>query len=139
MSIRGGCLCGGVQYEIVGKLHDAGNCHCSMCRRIHGSAFGAYARVEPGDFRWLSGEDLISAYESSPGNFRCFCGQCGCPLGARADDGTLSWVTLGTIAGDPGIRPGAHIFVGSKAPWYEISDALPQFEKWPPGFGPESF
>ena len=138
MTIRGSCLCGGVQYEILGELHDAGNCHCSMCRRTHGAAFGTYARVDADEFRWLSGEDLIATYESSPGGYRCFCRQCGSPLGAQAEGGKLGWVTLGTVTGDPGLRPGAHIFVGSKATWYEITDHLPQFDEWPPGFGPNA-
>jgi hypothetical protein len=34
------------------------------------------------------------------------------------------------------VRPGEHIFVGSKAPWYEIVGALPQHEEWPPGMAP---
>jgi len=139
MAIRGSCLCGGIQYEILGKLVDAGSCYCSMCRRAHGAAFGTYARVDAGGFRWLLGEDLVATYESSPGGYRCFCRQCGSPLGARAEDGTLSWVTLGTVIDDPGVRPESHIFVGSKAPWYEIKDDLPRFDEWPPGYGPESF
>ncbi len=139
MTIRGSCLCGGIEYQILGKLADAGHCHCSMCRRAHGAAFGTYARVDADGCRWLSGEDLVATYESSPGNYRCFCRQCGSPLGTRAEDGTLSWVTLGTVIDDPGMRPDSHIFVGSKAPWYEIKDDLPQFDEWPPGHEPESF
>jgi hypothetical protein len=30
---------------------------------------------------------------------------------------------------DPGIRPSAHIFVGSKAPWFTITDDLPQYRE----------
>jgi hypothetical protein len=30
-----------------------------------------------------------------------------------------------------------HVFAGSKAPWWEITDGLPQHEKWVPGFGPK--
>ncbi len=132
MPIRGGCLCGGVQYEIDGQLGEAGNCHCSMCRRAHGAAFGTYARVNVDQFSWISGEELLSVYESSSGGFRCFCRICGSPLGTRAEGGELGWVTLGTVEGDPGVRPVDHCFVGSKAPWYEITDKLPQFDEWPP-------
>lgn len=131
MTIRGKCLCGGVQYETPGRLKDLAFCHCSMCRRALGAAFGAYARVSPGAFRWLSGEDQIATYESSPGVHRCFCRHCGSSLGAVGEDGNLSWVALGTVTGDPGVRPEAHIFAGSKAPWFEITDSLPQFDEWP--------
>ncbi len=39
-------------------------------------------------------------------------------------------MVLGTVDRDPGVRPGERIFVGSKAPWYEIEDAFSQFEEW---------
>ena len=125
-------MCGGVQYEIAGKLSDAAYCHCSVCRRTLGAAFGIYARVNTNEFRWLAGESLIASYESSPTVFRCSCRQCGSPLGGVNEDGKLNWVTLGTVLDDPGVRPEAHIFVGSKAPWFEITDDLPQFCEWPP-------
>ena len=132
MTIRGNCLCGGIQYEISGELRDLAFCHCSMCRRTLGAAFGTFARVCADEFRWLSGEDLVAFYESSPGVHRCFCRKCGSALGATGEGGRLSWLALGTVTGDPGLRPEAHIFVGSKAPWYTITDQLPQFDEWPP-------
>ena len=127
MTIRGGCLCGGVRYEIDGSLREAGNCHCSMCRREHGAAFSTYADVDPSQFRWDFGEQLVAVYESKPGVGWCFCRMCGSTL-AASDNGKVTSVTLGTIEGDPGVRPQEHIFVGSKAPWYEIVDDLPQFD-----------
>jgi hypothetical protein len=39
---------------------------------------------------------------------------------------------MGTLDDDPGIRPTFHVFVGSKAPWFETTDQLPQFETFPP-------
>ena len=85
MTIHGCCLCGDVQYEILGELNDAAYCHCSMCRRALGAAFGTYARVDADEFQWLSGEDLIATYESSPSVYRSFCRQCGSPLGAMGE------------------------------------------------------
>lgn len=134
MLIIGACLCGGVRYEIAGPLRDAGNCHCSMCRKAHGAAFATYANVDPETFRWVSGEELLSFYEASPNASRVFCSRCGSTLGAT-ENGRIDSVTLGTIEGDPGIRPRSHIFVGSKAAWHEITDDLAKFEEWPPGEG----
>ena len=70
-----------------------------------------------------------------PGRERCFCKKCGSPL-VSTDSGKITEVVLGTVDGDPGVRPCEHIFVGSKAPWYEIADALPQFEEWSSGMEP---
>jgi hypothetical protein len=103
-----------------------------MCRKSHGAAFATWAMIEPNQFRWTSGVALVERYESSPGRARCFCRRCGSPL-AAVHTGMVTEVVLGTVDGDPGVRPREHIFVGSKAPWYEIGDALPQSEDWPPG------
>ncbi len=132
MTITGSCLCGAVKYEINGKLIDAGNCHCTMCRKIHGSAFATYADIEPSHFRWVSGEDLVSFYEASPNASRVFCSVCGSTLGGT-EDTSITSITLGTVDGNPGIKPRSHIFVGSMAPWHKITDDLPRFEEQPPG------
>jgi hypothetical protein len=131
MVIKGGCLCGAVRYQITGLLYDASHCHCSMCRRQHGAAFATYVKFNPGDFKWVLGEDLVKVYQTSSGAGWCFCSECGSSL-AGTDRGKVTSVTLGTIEGDPGIKPESHIFMGSMAPWHEINDNLPQFEEWPP-------
>ena len=115
MAIRGSCLCGVVSYEIT--------------------AFATWGIINPDQFRWTSGVEFVEGYKSSPGRERCFCKKCGSPL-VSTHSGKVTEVVLGTVDGDPGARPGEHIFVGSKAPWYEIVDALPQFEGWPPGMKP---
>ena len=132
--ISGACLCGALRYEISGQLRDAGNCHCSMCRKAHGAAYATYASVDPDRFRWVAGEQLVARYESSPGRGWIFCRTCGSTLGG-IENGRVDSITLGTVEGDPGVRPRSHIFVGSKAPWHEITDGLPRFEEWPPGDG----
>lgn len=131
MAITGGCLCGAVRYSIDQPLARAGSCHCSMCRKAHGSAFATFAAVPPGSFTWVAGEDKVGKFQSSEEGIRCFCKVCGSPLGAMSGD-ALGWVTLGTVDGDPGVRSEANIFVDSKAPWFEILDGLPQFEEYPP-------
>ena len=132
MKIQGGCLCGAMRYEVDGPLTDVSNCHCSMCRRFHGAAFATYAKIGVEHFRWLSGQDLLTVYETSPGIGWAFCRICGSSLGVPMH-GKLSEITLGSLDTDPGVRPAEHIFVGSKAAWFEITDTLPQHDTWPPG------
>ena len=131
MAVKGGCLCGKIRYEISGRLFDASNCHCSMCRRQHGAAFATYADFNPDEFKWVSGEDFVRIYETLPGAGWCFCSQCGSSL-AGTDKGRITSITLATVEGDPGIKPESHIFTGSAAQWYQINDDLPQFDEWPP-------
>ncbi len=131
MAMSGSCLCGAVRYEITGAFEFMGNCHCSMCRKSHGAAFATWGIVNQHQFMWTSGEEFVQGYESSTGNQRCFCRKCGSPL-VSMHAGKVGEVVVGTLDSDPGTRPREHIFVGSKAPWLEITDALPQFEEWPP-------
>ena len=126
MPISGGCLCGKLRYSIKGPLIEADHCHCSMCRRQHGAAFASYADFKPGDFSWTAGENLLRIFEVPGGGGWCFCTNCGSTL-AGSEHGKITSVTLGTIEGDPGIKPGSHIFTGSRASWYAIRDKLPQF------------
>ena len=126
--IDAGCLCGGVRLRITGTLGPAGYCHCKQCQRASGSAFAANAPVRSAYFQLLSGDDLVSEYESSPGKFRAFCRRCGSPLYSRRDNEPgLRRIRLGSLDSDPERRPLAHVWVGSKAPWYAIGDSLPQY------------
>ena len=134
MTIQGGCLCGAVRYDVSGPLGATGHCHCSMCRRAHGAAFGTYTLVDPKDFRWISGEDLVSVYQSDARGGRGFCTRCGSTL-AAVEHGKVTSITPGTLDGDPEIVPQLHAHVSSKASWFEITDDLPQFEKIPSGSG----
>ena len=128
--IRGSCLCKGVRFEIDGELTPATNCHCAMCRKAHGAAFGTYAGFKSSQFRLLACAALIKRYPSSPGILRTFCANCGSTLQwLRASQPEEMDIALGTLDDDPGVRPAMHIFVGSKAPWHEIADALPQYKE----------
>jgi hypothetical protein len=131
--IRGSCLCGSIRYEIDGQIGPALNCHCSMCRKVTGSAFRSRLAVPRENFRWLTGEDLLTHYVSSPTTTRTFCKVCGSTLVSLFDDNpeTLG-LAMGTLDDDPVIRPSFHVFVGSKAPWFEITDHLTKFDGFPP-------
>ncbi|HZR83045.1 MAG TPA: GFA family protein [Candidatus Binatia bacterium] len=126
--MTGACLCGTVRYDLRGKIGPLAYCHCKMCQRASGSAFGANVSVRVETVGWLGGRDSITEYESSPGKLRAFCRRCGSPLYSRTDaePGSLRF-RLGTLDGDPGRRALAHFWVASKAPWYEIADVLPQY------------
>jgi len=126
--IRGGCLCGGVRYEISGELREMCFCHCQMCRRIHGTPFACYAAVDPKNRRYTQGEELIARYQSSAEGVRSFCSRCGSKFDFQSTKTPNEvWIAAGTFDGDPGIRSTSHIFVHSKAPWFEITDDLKQF------------
>jgi hypothetical protein len=123
--IHGRCLCGQVQYEVQDGFSYALNCHCSNCRRATGSAFKPFAGIEREKLKVLcAAEDLLLFGGDEAHDARCR--KCGSLLYSVVRDGKFVHVTLGTLVETPTIRPSAHIFVGSRAPWYTITDDLPQ-------------
>ncbi len=130
--MKGSCLCGNVTWEIEGPLDHMAHCHCSRCRKTHGTAFATYAAAPAAAFR-LNGRESVVRWQSSPDYARCFCRQCGSVVPSDPF-GDSVFIPAGNFDGDPGMRPLAHVFVASKAPWYEIRDSLPQFDAYPPGF-----
>ena len=75
MTPTGGCLCGGVRYEVRGPLRDVVLCHCSRCRRTHGHV-AAYAACRATELV-LVADDTLRWYEDEGGRARGFCGRCG--------------------------------------------------------------
>jgi hypothetical protein len=132
--IGGGCLCGGVRFEIVRATGPFELCHCSRCRKASGSAFVPWLAVLREDFRLVKGEELIQRYEAplrdEPPPYRAsFCGRCGSPVPDPRWEGPWIEVHAGVLDGDPGRRPERHILVEAKSPWFTISDTLPQFDR----------
>jgi hypothetical protein len=126
--LKGSCACGRVRYEIRGELlGPVTYCHCWRCRKHSGSSFGTTAGVKAAEFFLVSGEDLLSSWESSPGVQRFFAGCCGSPIYKR-DTATpeVYGFRLGTLDSNPSRSADLHFMVGSKAPWVEIRDELPQ-------------
>ena len=126
--LHGSCACGRVRYEIRGDLvGPVTYCHCWRCRKHSGSSFGTTAGVKAADLFFLAGEELLSRWESSPGAHRFFASCCGSPIYKRSDAAPeLLGFRLGTLDSDPAQTVALHFMVGSKAPWVEIEDSLPQ-------------
>jgi hypothetical protein len=129
--VHASCLCGSVTWDVDGPAEWMSHCHCSFCRKTHGTAFATYLAAPAGGFRLQGGEHVVR-FESSPGFFRCFCGRCGSVVPGDPVDGRV-FAPMGNFDDDPGVRPLAHIFVASNPSWYEITDALPRFDAYPPG------
>ncbi|MEX2648753.1 MAG: GFA family protein [Alphaproteobacteria bacterium] len=131
--VTGRCQCGTVRFKVTAPPDQLYHCHCSMCRRVHGTVFATYAIVPSEHIVIEQGEDNLATYETSPPVHRQFCKTCGCQLFIHDDTmpgkryfmpGICDWPA------DMRTAPGAlkHIFVGSKVPWLPIGDGLPQMD-----------
>jgi hypothetical protein len=126
-SLAGKCLCGAVHYVVADEFLYAANCHCSNCRRTTGSAFKPFAGIERDRLHISKGEDHLMIFGDENAN-DTHCKKCGSLLYSVVRYGAYVHVAMGTLVDDPAIRPTKHIFVGSKARWFTITDDLPQYE-----------
>jgi hypothetical protein len=124
--LRGRCLCGAVRYVVADEFVYAANCHCSNCRRTTGSAFKPFAGIERDKLGIAEGEGSLMIVGDDNGN-DTHCQVCGSLLYSVVRNGSFVHVAMGTLVDDPTIRPNKHIFVGSKAGWFTITDDLPQY------------
>lgn len=123
--LQGGCQCGAVRYTVADAFVYALNCHCSRCRRATGSAFKPFGGIEREHLRLVQGEDRVGVV----GDDACHdvrCAACGSLLYSIVREGAWAHVAYGTLDEAPSLRPTAHIHVASKAPWFDITDRLPQ-------------
>ena len=137
--LKGQCLCGAIKFKIEGDLAQQDGsvpvplyCHCKMCQRLTGSAFTASVMVSVNQFQWLSGEELLKNYQSSPEAKRSFCSECGSSLTFVYEDVPESiYIAAGTIDEPCNFKMQSHIYVADKASWYNINDDLVQFDAEP--------
>jgi hypothetical protein len=125
--LTGGCQCGAVRYKVADEFIYAANCHCSRCRAATGSAFKPLAGIEREKLRITAGANSIAVFGEADGN-DTRCKRCGSFLYSVVRNGEFVHVAMGSLVDAPTIRPTEHIFVGSKAPWFAITDDLPQFD-----------
>lgn len=132
--ITGGCQCGAVRYTLRGSPTQTYHCHCSVCRKSYGAVFVTFSVFPPDAFSIDKGEDMLVTFDT-PNAHRKFCKACGYHIvEVPRDRSDEVYVPVGALDGGahPGHPEGAikHVFVGSKLPWYEIADGLPQHEEF---------
>jgi hypothetical protein len=131
--LRGRCACKAVAYEVSDEFIVAFNCHCSNCRATTGSAFLPWGEIEREKLRVVKGSDSLTVIGDADVDYEVRCGACGSLLywTRTVRDGTYVRVPYGSLVDEPTLKPTAHMFVGSKAPWYEILDDLPRHDEYP--------
>ena len=131
LPLTGGCLCGGVRFEVSKPPLHANYCHCTRCQRRTGTAASAQAHLAPGSLRVVSGRELLRSWKPDDGFVKVFCSACGSALWSMPAEGSDPVaVRLGAFDSDPGVRPSYRQFVAYAASWEPIpDDGLPRFEE----------
>ena len=132
--LTGRCACKTVTYAVADEFVVAYNCHCSNCRAMTGSAFLPWGEIEPEKLRVTNGEDSLILDGDPHSHHAKRCGKCFSLVYWTGYGGKIR-VPYGSLSEEPSLKPMAHMFVGSKAPWYEIRDDLPPHDDTP---GPTS-
>ena len=129
LPLTGGCLCGGVRFEVTEPLVSAGYCHCKRCQRRTGTAASPSGRIAPGSLRIVTGEQLLRSFDPPDGFSKIFCSACGSAMWSRhPDDHGVISIRLGAFDDDPEVRPAYRQFVAYAAPWEPLpDDGLPRF------------
>jgi hypothetical protein len=130
VTLRGECECGAVAFAVADEFEYASNCHCANCRASTGSAFKPFAGIARDKLELTRGADRLMIV-GEPDNNHTRCAQCGSLLFSVVQDGARVHVALGSLRDTPSLLPQNHMFVGSKASWYEIRDDLPRFDRYP--------
>jgi hypothetical protein len=124
--LAGGCLCGAIAYEVDAPLERIAHCHCRTCRKTHGAAFSSVTAVPREKFRWVRGQEVLGAFESSPGKFRRFRTRCGSHVMAERLGQPVVLLRLGCLDTPVSERPQVHIWRSDAASWYDPKVPVPE-------------
>lgn len=127
----GRCLCGEVEFEIVGMVPNLYQCHCSQCRKQSGSSSNSATLVTTKQFLWRAGENLITRFKERSGFNSHFCSLCGSPVPNQLAGGEFIWIPAGALETSKDLEVVAHLFVESKASWEQICNTGRLYDAMP--------
>lgn len=131
----GGCLCGAVRYTCNSGPMMAGHCHCEDCRRSSGSGHCSHLMV-PENAVTITGTVTGYARPADSGSLveRFFCPTCGAAVFSR-NPAMAGMIALRASSLDDLeiFKPQMHVYVVRAASWDVRDQALPAFERMPPG------
>lgn len=130
-TLHASCLCGAVALTLPDQFDYMGNCHCSECRKFSGADYTSVGGLDGDKVTIAKGSEAIGRYQKSDETSLAFCRHCGSSLFSQKRSTGKINLRLGILDEAPSQKPAFHIFVGSKAPWHEIGDDLPQFPERP--------
>ena len=132
--LHGSCLCNAIAYEAPSRFTRVHNCHCSRCRKARAAAHTTNGFLDIADLRFTRGEDHLRIWHLPGARYfaQSFCTRCGSVM-PRHDQGRMvAVIPFGSLDSDPGRQADDHVYVGSRASWYDFSDHLARHDEMPP-------
>ena len=125
-TVAGSCLCRSVRFRVELPSLFCAHCHCTMCQRSHGAPFVTWFAV-PRERFVLQADETLTRYRSSDHGTRSFCRRCGSTLFCESTHSPRHIdIVLANMEGAIDRRPECHVYYDSRAPWIDLSDALPR-------------
>lgn len=132
--LKGGCLCGGVRFEIAAEPAMTGFCHCLSCQKLSGAGH-AFHVMAPKDAFTVGGPIKGYAWKADSGNTvtTYFCTECGSPVYGESS-GFAGAITVRAAAlDDPGaVKPQMTVYAKRVQPWDHVEPSVPSFPAMPP-------
>jgi hypothetical protein len=101
------------------------HCYCQTCRKTHSAQRNTAAKVDRKNFALMSGDELLTHYESIPGKFRHFCSKCGAHIYAEYPNLPFVVVRAATLDTDPGIRVSRSVWLSHNHAWLDEDPSVP--------------
>jgi hypothetical protein len=131
MSIKpiiGGCQCESLQFELKARPLFTHACHCLVCQRRSGTAFGLTTTVLRADLTVTSGD--LAAKPISPRTTIYRCAACESTIYSESTRFPATCLVRGGTFDDPSfVEPGAHLWVKRKHPWIVLPRDVPEFDE----------
>jgi hypothetical protein len=133
ITLKGGCLCGAVQYEANGDPQRFYHCHCTRCRKSSGTGHATNLFLSNATLAFTRGESLLKRYKVPEAiRFaRQFCSECGSAVARVVPEIDGVMIPAGSLDDEAPIMPQARIFWGSRADWSCDGDSLPRYSEYP--------
>ena len=129
LSLKAGCLCGGIQFKTKGYHRDVQNCHCIQCIKTHGN-YAAYTYVEARNIKF-SKKRTLKWFKSSKRAKRGFCNKCGASLFFKRIGAKNISIAAGMFNRPVKLKTTTNLFVKGKLDYYKLDRHMPKFNRYP--------